>query len=139
LLVKIGKAVSDFGSLELMLDEYLADIMAGTPECRGRTDVTKMNSFKKKVSLFGELICLRLGLDCGKQELDKLSQLLRRACDLRDDIVHSTYLGIAGERDKLQQRWTPGRARDKSAAGDTQLITWGTFTMTESEMEDTCA
>jgi len=132
----IGRAVTEFATLELTLDEHLLNLLAVTDAKPKRDDVTKMNSFREKVGLLRKLVRLQMHSDTPSDALIKLCDLLIIACDRRDDIVHSKCLPIAGKRNSIHQQWTPGRPREKTLNGKSTTVATGVFTMTVADVED---
>lgn len=131
----IGRTATEFAALEMTLEEYITDLVKITNPRPERSDVTKIISFKEKVALLEKLVSRHLHSNSPSNELTYLCKLLRTAGCRRNDIIHSKILPIAGERDKINQRWTPGRARNKIVKGKLKSVTTGIFTMTVADME----
>ena len=135
MFAQIGRVASAFGSLELALDEFLTYLMNQATEKPGQIVLREMNSFRSKVRLFKRLVLLRVSGDENAKVLNDLCNALGGAGDRRNDIVHSTYLGIAGEQHKLHQRWPPGRMREKIVRGGKKAIDYGAYSISEEELD----
>lgn len=134
--VRSNWAVSfGFASLELVLDEDIVTLINEEDKKIGETVLMDMNSFPAKIHIFKRLVTHRVGLDESPAELKSLCSKLELSHKMRNDIVHSTYSGIAGEEHKLYQRWPKGRKREKIIAGEKKAIDFGAFTLKEEEIE----
>lgn len=131
----IGRVASAFGSLEIALEEHIWNLVNREDKKIGQIVLMRMNSFPAKVEIFRRLVLHSLGLPETPEEVKALVSGLEVCCKRRDDIVHSTYLGIAGEAHKLHQRWPEGRKRDKIVAGEKKAVDYGASSISEDELK----
>ena len=135
MFAKIGRVSNAFASLELVLDEFLRDLIKPQDHRVSQTNPPSSYSFAKKTGQFQDLSLQRFAHNIAHSELMQLHSDLQSCGRKRNDILHSTYAGISGETKKLHQRWPQGIKRDKIVAGEKKAIDYGSFTLDEEELD----